>query len=131
MSESPGRARLLVPPAAVAANLLVAGCDPALALLQPSARTATDGRYHWIDCGSGRALDLLAAGRVHVAGIHYAGEEGSGNLEELRRRDPKEEWSLVRFTRWEQGWMLRRGMGHAFPAVASLWAGEMAPGQSG
>jgi len=124
VSESPGRARLLVPPAAVAANLFVAGCDPALALLQPLAVSGNGGRCHWIDCGSGRALDLLAAGRVHVAGIHYAGADGSGNLQELRRRDPRKQWRLIRFTRWEQGWMLRRGLGQRFSGVASLGQGK-------
>ena len=118
--ESPGRARWLVAPATAAANLLLAGCDPALALLQPLAGGGNGGRWHWIDCGSGRALDWLAAGRVQVAGIHYAGAEGSGNLQELRRRDPQRQWRLIRFTRWEQGWMLRRGEGRRFPGLAGL-----------
>jgi putative molybdopterin biosynthesis protein len=122
--EAPGRARLLVTSAAAAANLLIAGCDPALALLQPPMRMAADGRNHWIDCGSGRALDLLTAGQVHVAGIHYAGAEGLGNLQELELRDPKKKWSMMRFTRWEQGWMLRRGMGKRFSGIASLGGGK-------
>jgi molybdate-binding protein/DNA-binding XRE family transcriptional regulator len=122
--EVPGRARWLVPPAAAADNLLVAGCDPALALLQPLSGLGAGGRCHWLDCGSGRALDLLAAGSVHVAGIHYAGTEGSGNLHELRRRDPKQQWRLIRFTRWEQGWMLRRGMGQRFSGIAGLGKGK-------
>jgi putative molybdopterin biosynthesis protein len=120
---APDQARLLVAPAAVAANLLLAGCDPALALLQT---LPTDGgsRCHWIDCGSGRALDLLAAGQVHVAGIHYSGTDGAGNVQELQRRDPKRRWGLVRFTRWEQGWMLRRGQGQRFSGIADLGSGK-------
>ena len=122
--ESPDRARLLVAPAVVAANVLSAGCDPALALLQPPTGPTHGGRFHWIDCGSGRALDLLAAGQVHVAGIHYAGTAGAGNLQELRRRDPQAKWSLLRFTRWEQGWMLRPGLGGKFTGLASLGTGQ-------
>jgi putative molybdopterin biosynthesis protein len=121
---APGRARLQVAPTVVATNLLIAGCDPALALLQPPRGPADDGRWHWIDGGSGRALDLLAAGQVHVAGIHYAGTEGSGNLQELRRRDPQAKWGLLCFTRWEQGWMLARDMTPKFSGIASLGTGK-------
>ena len=122
--ESSGRARLLLAPAIAAANVLIAGCDPALALLQPSPGQTASGRYHWIDCGSGRALDLLVAGQTHVAGIHYAGQNGSGNVQELRKRDSKCRLSLVRFTRWEQGWIVRRKPGHAFTGISSLATGK-------
>jgi len=122
--ESSGRARLLLAPAVAAANVLIAGCDPALALLQPSHGQTASGRYHWIDCGSGRGLDLLVAGQTHVAGIHYAGSNGSGNVQELRKRDPKGRFSLVRFTRWEQGWIVRRKPGHTFTGTSSLASGK-------
>ncbi|PTY05105.1 XRE family transcriptional regulator [Opitutaceae bacterium EW11] len=115
-------ARFLKPAGTVAANLLLAGCDPALALLQ-SAKTEGGGRYHWVDCGSGHALDLLSAGRVHVAGIHYAGANGSGNLREVRLRDRERDWALVRFTRWEQGWIVRRDPARPFTGLAELRTG--------
>jgi molybdate-binding protein/DNA-binding XRE family transcriptional regulator len=122
--ESAERARLLSEPAAVAANVLIAGCDPALALLQPSPQQTVLGRYHWIDCGSGRALDLLLAGQTHVAGIHYAGPNGSGNTQELLKCDPQCRLSLVRFTRWEQGWIVRHQPGRPFAGVSSLVSGK-------
>src|SRR5262249_51855074 len=56
---------------ALRANLLVAGCDPALGLL---AGHLLDGaarlRLHWIEAASEPALDALARGLVHVAGLH-------------------------------------------------------------
>src|SRR5262249_62200576 len=60
---------------ALRANLLVAGCDPALGLL---AGHLLDGasrvRLHWIEAASGPALDALAKGLLHVAGVHlFAG----------------------------------------------------------
>ena len=122
--ESPSRARLVVAPAVASANLLLAGCDPALALLQPATDHAEAGRCHWIDCSSGQALDLLTAGQVHVAGIHYAGTEGSGNLQELRRRDPQGKWSLFRFSRWAQGWLVQHGRGRQFSGISSLATGN-------
>ncbi len=120
---SPGRARLLVAANIVAENILIAGCDPALSLLQASGSPA-GGRCHWIDCGSGRALDLLAAGEVHVAGIHYPGEDGIGNIREMRSRAPDLDWRLVRFTRWDQGWLVRPQLRGRFTGVSSLANGK-------
>ncbi len=51
--------------------LLVAGCDPALPLLAEGlAATGSELRLIWWPCGSGRALDLIAAGLVHAAAVH-------------------------------------------------------------
>ncbi len=122
--EGPGRARMLAALPAPTSNLLIAGCDPALALLQPAAGSTAGGRWHWIDCGSGRALDLLAAGQVHVAGIHYSGTNGAGNLAELRLRGLGARMSLVQFTRWEQGWLVRRGVGAKFFGCTALATGK-------
>lgn len=116
------QARLFSPKESLLGNLLIAGCDPALALL--ASGDATSGRTHWIDCGSGTALDALLAGRVHVAGLHYAGEKGAGNWQEVRRRAPKESISLIRFSRWEQGWMLRPEAAEMFHGTQSLANGR-------
>lgn len=89
-------------------NIALAGCDPALALLRGNnGGPGLAGRCFWINCGSARALQLLAEGAVHAAGLHYATGDGDENLREVRKRDPKKRWQLFHFTRWEQGWMLR------------------------
>ena len=90
-------------------NVAVAGCDPALALLGRSrVGQGLPGRCFWVNCGSGRALALLKEGRVHVAGLHYGTSEAE-NLLQLKRHDPDGKWAVVRFTCWEQGWMMRAG----------------------
>ncbi len=52
-------------------TLVVAGCDPALPLLQtPLALLDPPVAFAWWPCGSAEALRLAAAGLVHVAGVH-------------------------------------------------------------
>lgn len=116
------RVRLLVPEPRIEGNLLLAGCDPAMRLLQPV--NSDSGTWHWLDCGSGRALDLLAAGKVHVAGIHYSGPGSRGNVRELAARNPDRSWAMVGFTCWEQGWLLRTGMGGRFTGPRTLRRGD-------
>lgn len=106
-------------------NVALAGCDPALALLCRS-RTAPGlpGRCFWVNCGSGRALTLLKEGRVHVAGVHYGTSEGE-NLRQLALHDPSGKWAVVRFTCWEQGWMVRPGARTMFHGTEDLGGGRV------
>lgn len=106
-------------------NLVIAGCDPALGLLRGRGPTALPGRCIWLNCGSGRALDLLAGGWVHVAGLHYGGTDGAANLAQVAKRDPRGEWTVIRFTRWENGWMLRPGRRGKFAGVEALASGRL------
>lgn len=72
-----GRANVepLVPVHALDRNLLVAGCAPLLGLLaRRLGRRHRDHRATWIPGNSTRALDALAGGLVHVAGLHLAGD---------------------------------------------------------
>src|SRR6476659_8466652 len=55
-------------------TVVVAGCDPALPLLEtPLAFLDPPLAFAWWPCGSGEALRLAAAGRVHAAGVHRVG----------------------------------------------------------
>jgi putative molybdopterin biosynthesis protein len=95
-------------------NITIAGCDPALGLLRGAEGLtgglgvrAMPGRCLWINCGSSRALHLLAEGWVHAAGLHYSGGDPDENLRQVRRLDPAGHWQMLHFTRWENGWMVR------------------------
>jgi molybdate-binding protein len=56
---------------------VVAGCDPALPLLEtPLALLDPPLAFAWWPCGSGEALRLAAAGLVHAAGVHRASPNG-------------------------------------------------------
>ncbi|MBV9206941.1 MAG: substrate-binding domain-containing protein, partial [Actinobacteria bacterium] len=55
-------------------TLVVAGCDPALPLLEtPLALLDPPVAFAWWPCGNGEALRLAAAGLVHAAGVHRGG----------------------------------------------------------
>lgn len=102
-------------------NIAIAGCDPALALLRGAAGASSlPGRCFWVNCGSARALQLLADGWVHAAGLHYSGEDADENLRHVRRFDPAGNWQVLRFTRWEQGWMIRPAARTQFKGVQDL-----------
>ncbi len=102
-------------------NIAIAGCDPALALLRGAAGVTTlPGRCFWVNCGSSRALQLLADGWVHAAGLHYSGADADENIRHVRRHDKAGNWQIVRFTRWEQGWMVRPAARPNFKTISDL-----------
>jgi molybdate-binding protein/DNA-binding XRE family transcriptional regulator len=93
------------------ANLLVAGCDPALGLL---AGHLLDGaarlRLHWIEAASEPALDALARGLVHVAGLHlFDAATGEHNVPAIRARlgGAAGPTVVVNLAAWPQGLVIR------------------------
>lgn len=115
---------LLRPRSAVEANLLLAGCAPALGLLAARLESlpgAGGGRVHWIDAGSEAALTHLLAGRVHAAGLHLVDPvSGEYNLPELRSRLRGGAWDVHTVTRWEVGLLSAPGNPRALRSVADL-----------
>ena len=96
---------------ALRANLLVAGCDPALGLL---AGHLLDGaarlRMHWVEAASAPALDALARGLVHVAGLHlFDAATGQHNLPAIRARlgGAAAATVVVNLAAWSQGFVVR------------------------
>jgi putative molybdopterin biosynthesis protein len=71
----PGLVQPIAPPRS---TLVVAGCDPALPLLEaPLALLDPPVGFAWWPCGSEQALRLAAAGLVHVAGVHLPDRPGA------------------------------------------------------
>ncbi|MGH9295739.1 MAG: substrate-binding domain-containing protein, partial [Acidimicrobiales bacterium] len=80
--------------------LAVAGCDPALALLQGPLRHHEPAVYlAWHPCGNAAALDLLESGTAHVACLHRRAEL-------KRRRRPG--YEVVGFASWREGLAVSR-----------------------
>ena len=79
-------------------TLVVAGCDPALPLLEtPLALLDPPLGFTWWPCGNGEALRLAAAGLVHAAGVHQGGDEA----------ELPDGAELVGFTCWREGLVFR------------------------
>jgi putative molybdopterin biosynthesis protein len=103
-------------------NLFVAGCDPALGLLGRHVEERLHGpRLHWIDLASRPALDDLAAGRVHVAGLHLDDlSAGNLNAATVRSRFGSTPMLLVTLANWELGIVYRGQSGRSLKGVADL-----------
>jgi molybdate-binding protein len=89
-------------------TLVVAGCDPALALLErPLSLLDPPVEFLWWPCGSQEALSLAAGGLVHAAGAHLRGRSGdynTGPAGELLRDGA----DVIGFSSWREGLVLRR-----------------------
>jgi molybdate-binding protein len=84
-------------------TLVVAGCDPALPLLEtPLALLDPSVGFAWWPCGNGEALRLAAAGLVHAAGVH----QGEAEAPEAEIPGGAE---TVGFTAWREGLVIRPG----------------------
>jgi molybdate-binding protein/DNA-binding XRE family transcriptional regulator len=91
-------------------TVVVAGCDPALPLLEtPLALLDPPLAFAWWPCGSGEALRLAAAGLVHAAGVHRVGPgEGDGTSDTPGIPGGAE---VVGFASWREGLVVRPGAG--------------------
>jgi putative molybdopterin biosynthesis protein len=88
-------------------TLVVAGCDPALPLLElPLGLLDPPVAFLWWPCASQEALGLAATGLVHVAGAHLRGRSGdynTGPAAELLREGA----DVIGFCSWREGLVLR------------------------
>ena len=86
-------------------TVVVAGCDPALPLLEtPLALLDPPLAFAWWPCGSAEALRLAAAGLVHAAGVHRV---GPGEGEDASGIPGGAE--AVGFASWREGLVVRPG----------------------
>ncbi|HYL60629.1 MAG TPA: substrate-binding domain-containing protein, partial [Candidatus Acidoferrales bacterium] len=87
------------------AALLVAGCDPAIAILADwLARRHSPARAIALPCSSGRSLRLLIDGCAHAAGVHLRDPKtGEYNLPQAARALRNRPAMVVNFAQWELG----------------------------
>ncbi len=88
-------------------TVVVAGCDPALPLLEtPLALLDPPLAFAWWPCGSAEALRLAAAGLVHAAGVHRVGPGEGDDTSGIPGGA-----EAVGFASWREGLVVRPGAG--------------------
>lgn len=109
-------------PAEADRTLIVAGCDPGVAILGDwLARMRSPVFTAALSCSSANALAALAEGRAHAAGVHLR-DPGSGeyNLGPIRRTLAREPALVVNFARWELGLATAAGNPLAIRGIGDL-----------
>ncbi len=92
-------------------TLVMAGCDPAAALLAHDYARDSGFRLLVLPRSSGQALAMLAQGRVHVAGVHLSTADGNDDANTSAARGLADEpMCLLRLARWEAGLALAPGV---------------------
>lgn len=108
--------------AEVDSTILIAGCDPAGALLGDwLARHSPPVTAVAIPQSSRAALAALADGEVHIAGVHIRDpQSGDYNLKAARKAMGRRRFVVVNFAQWEMGLAVAPGNPHAIRGVADL-----------
>jgi putative molybdopterin biosynthesis protein len=84
-------------------RILLAGCDPGLSILARYAQTAGI-ELVLAHRNSSQALELLKAGRAHIAGTHLRDDaSGAFNVPAVQRLFPKTSVAVISLAVWEQG----------------------------
>ncbi len=93
-----------------AKKLVLAGCDPAIGLVARMVDRLGGVELVAAAASSKLALTWLKEGKVHIAGSHLEDPEtGEFNLPFIRREFPDEDFAVVTFARWEEGFVLAPG----------------------
>lgn len=113
-------------PKAWDSRLLLAGCDPAISLLTREVERATGGDVVVAPCSSGKALEWLHAGKVHVAGAHLRDpDSGEFNLPEVGRLFNEGEVTVLNYAHWEEGIVTAAGNPLGIGSAADLAGREV------
>ena len=84
-------------------TLVIAGCDPAVGLLAARVSAMSDFRVIPLTRSSRRAVELLAEGLVHAAGLHFSAGTAQAENQAAARAFLGREFRLLRVARWEEG----------------------------
>lgn len=91
-------------------RIVLAGCDPATSLLARMVEKSTGVEIVSAAASSKLALTWLKEGKVHIAGSHLEDPTtGEFNLPFIRKEFPDEDFILVTFARWQEGFVVAPG----------------------
>jgi molybdate-binding protein/DNA-binding XRE family transcriptional regulator len=88
-------------------RLVLAGCDPATGLLSRMVEKISGVEVVSAAASSKLALSWLKEGKVHIAGSHLEDPKtGEFNLPFIRKALPDDDFTVVTFARWEEGFVI-------------------------
>ncbi len=103
-----------------AAQILLAGCDPALSFLSELGRTQGIEIVP-IPVSSRKALIWLSRGQVHVAGSHLPDRDrGDYNASAIRATFPNGGVQAITFAQWESGLITKAGNPKSIRSITDL-----------
>jgi putative molybdopterin biosynthesis protein len=106
-------------------TLVVAGCDPALPLLElPLGLLDPPVEFLWWPCASQEALSLAAAGLVHAAGAHLRDQSGDYNTGLVKEFLP-DGGDVIGFCSWREGLVLRPEQAAQVSDIAGVVAAHL------
>jgi len=91
-------------------TLVVASCDPAIGILAYEYSRQTPFRMVVLQRSSRAALELLAEGLIHAAGIHLSASSDSSGNRAAAAEVVDCDFHLVRIADWEEGLALSPGL---------------------
>ncbi len=118
-----GRADLIVfaKDDAARKRLVLAGCDPATSLLSHMVERISGVEIVSAAASSKLALRWLREGKVHIAGTHLEDPHtGEFNLPFIRKEFPDDDFVVVTFARWEEGFVLAPGNPESIHKIEDL-----------
>jgi molybdate-binding protein len=119
--EGPAHATVVRPLGPPRPTLVVAGCDPALPLLEtPLSLLDPPIGFTWWSCASAEALRLAEQGLVHAAGAHLRGHSGEYNTGPARERLRRRGAEVIGFSSWREGLVLRPEVREGTGGLADL-----------
>lgn len=102
-------------------RLLLAGCDPAIGFVSRLVERLSGVEIISAPAASKLALTWLHQGKVHIAGSHLEDpESGEFNLPYLRQHFPTEDFAVLTFARWEEGFVVAPGNPKFIQSAADL-----------
>lgn len=91
-------------------RLILAGCDPATSLLSAMVKKISGIEIVSAAASSKLALSWLKEGKTHIAGSHLEDPStGEFNLPYLRSGFPNDDFAVITFARWEEGFVTAPG----------------------
>jgi putative molybdopterin biosynthesis protein len=101
-------------------RLVVAGCDPGMSVLARHVEKAGVELVP-VHANSSKALQLLKAGLIHIAGSHLRDEAtGESNLVSVRKLFPRGGVAVFTFAVWEEGFVVAKRNPKSIRDIADL-----------